>query len=653
MNGKSERRKSRKIHLNRFPAEVLAIITSYVSGFDVCHLFWTGDSKLCRVLQQGGVEVFRLEVTGHMPTNGLNRWPSLVERLSGLLSLTISIDVPYTEDNAPLSHIRPDLLPPTLQEIHFQFLQAESCFVRYPAPFNVVFPHQLPSSQSVELGDYSDSEEWIESDQEDPLFPGDDGEPTRLSDLTDLVNQRLDNLPKPVEVSLYDQDRYRSESWDEDGRFNFRKLFPHLRTLSLIGVSSLDPRTLSLLPDSLTCISLKSGSKFEDIESLQNVSCFGFLNFSSDWNANLRPKSIPFLETIQVDKLTFEATCSTHLTTVVLREPNWQWDLSLLPRSLTSLTIDRPKTSSHVTSQDVLWPSMLSHLKLVRCRWPQHWPPALTSLEALEFHELTKVSQLSALPRGLLHLDLYHAIVSWTPAEIRHLPPSLTCLRASRSDTDSLAIKHLTELPCAKNLKELKLGATTDPELIKHLPRSLTTLTLSCGQSVRKAFHHLPEGLQSLSISMKGQDIEGKVIKLLPRGLKYLHVSCRYIDCDFFEYLPSELMSLTVWSCHRTGKTNPLIPSRLPKFLTQLLIPQSFFAPYETILQIPRGVVNLSLLFPFTLEGKRCHYLPPSLALPAKNVGCSPQYDLPPSPSDEPSDPSNPKKKKKQKRSKE
>jgi hypothetical protein len=610
-------------HLSRFPVEVLSIVTSHIDAFDICHLIWTGDRKLCKLLNGRGVEEFRMIVDEKMPKSGINHWPRLVQHLSGLRSLTISINFKYCNADVPLSHVRPDLLPPSLEEVHFRFLQAETCFLRYPPPFDLAFPHQFGDNQSIELGTYSDSEEWFSSDSEEPQFPDESGVLQGISILKASVLKQLKQLPAPPTMRLYDHQYYGEGSWNKADVFNFAKYLPNLRILSLRGFAAFNPSTLKHLPSSLESLRLSSTVNFKGMKKAY-VKQITFDQFDGDWDATARPKLLRHLSNITTTCILPEIMVSKSVTRLTLNQPDWEWNLAALPPNLTHLSISRPTKSSHVTSKDIPWPSKLSSISLDRCRWPEHWPASLTALHAVGFHELNRVEAVSKLPRTLQSLELFmlDASLPWVSGHFKALPPNLKTF-----DVGFILVADIfSSLP--KSITSMKNLQLTSYEDCKLLPPNLKEFTISDSKVGTFTLKYLPKSIESLTIRCRGSQVNGKIAKDLPRGLRNLHVHCSEVSSDFFEDLPPDLSTLIIWGEIR-GASSPLIISKLPKHILRINLPTEVYTPDETILLLPRGVLIHDIRFSFSVSGDRTKFLPPSLRLMKSDTRANPDYDIP------------------------
>jgi hypothetical protein len=529
-----------------------------------------------------------------------------------------------------VSDIRLDMIPPTVQTVKFRFVQAESCFLRFPSPPSISFPHQYASDDLVDLGTFSDSESWEESDDEEALFQDFDGSMQTFASLKSSVLQTINRLPSPAPVCVNSQKYHPSDAWIGDGVFHFAKYLPNLRELSLLGSPAITPSLLNLFPSTLQHLELDS-FKVNNLEEV-NFERLSFSSVERDWNANLRPDLIKRLSYIQAPSIAIQTTMS-HVTTLVLQYPgNWEWNLALLPPSLTRLSVMSPVKSSPNTSTDAEWPKGLTSLSLDACRWPERLPPLLKTLQFSHYDELHSVEQVQNLPRTLRHLETQmsaHAL-DWNAEHAKALP-DLTNLRISLRD-HMLPREFLAALP--RSITHLNAGRFVLPSDLAFAPPNLKVLsfgTNSEGSPFIEALPpFLPPCLEELEISVRSQApvLGASFASALPPGLLSLTIWSGRISGDFLCHLPQNLRRLTVWGQIKQ-QISPLTVSRLPQTLTHINLPAKVYLEESYMILLPRGLITYERILDSGLRGNLAHHLPPSMRLETSNTRATPKHDLP------------------------
>lgn len=637
------------MQLPQFPVEILRDITSRLNAPDICHLFWTGQSRLIRSLIHGGVSEFHYIIDDKLPNCGVVRWPTLASSFTGLRKFDLQI-FPGLEfrhsTRIPVSDPRPDLLPSSIEELTLRFLQAEGCFLRYPSDSRYLFPHQFAQEAKVELADYSGSEE-MERELLEGGFMDENGEPLTRSEATSRVEELIKNVPIGPAVQLYSQQEYAQGSWTEDGRFNWSQLFPRLRHLSLLGEEMWKDIQQIELPSTLE--SLRLGAKKPGfIETCYGrpmplthfeVPHFSMLSTSRD--------ALPFLGAATTETLSAEYT-NSRVQHLHLRSSSAEISSAYLPRTLNSLGIDFNAKGSDFRLQPEIWPPHLTTLFLVNGSLPPFLPPGLRKL-SMSGCTLPTESQLKALPATLEEF-FWNLGSTWSRSQFLLLPRSLTTLGLQGVlESGNCQLHTLQDLATFPRLSSLNLGESTVPvELIEHLPKTLTSLTASITPVPLKkppkkgkfpqppASPDLlpslqwPPSLQALTVSVRRWVLDATFASDLPCTLRSLTVQHCEVTTTFFEHLPPNLLILEA-SVEFWSTPSPLLAVHLPKSLTLLNPPPSAFSEaHNAVLLFPRSMSHCSLLYPNSMSGARCRHLPPSWALQSQWVECKPTYDLPP-----------------------
>lgn len=639
------------IPLAQFPAEIMADVTSWLSATDLCHLIWTGNSRLNYVLKSGGVSEFHHVLSGKMPREGIVRWPTLVHSFPRLRSVSIVVEAPQSHCFIPVSDVRPDLLPKTVEEIRFGFLQAESCFQRYPREFDYSFAHQLPLDQRAELGNYTGSEELPEEDQED--FADDNDEIVTFSQAHRRAQDMANAQTPPGPMRLYSQRDYEESVLGSDG-FDWSSLFPRLRRLSLSGHSTWTDQDVLNLHSGIERLHLNAAARLTQ--------------------GALRGRSSPVLAFTHAPKDT-QLLGLTEM--VILNEPNpflssalhirtikftnaisWD-DLAHLPASTTSLTmIASPQAEHH---KDPSWPASLTSLTLTNSKLPSCWPSTLKELH-LTLNTRLKRSTIRALPATL---ETFRVVVhspnndSWSHSRTLLLPQGLRHLLTSPTRDQLVAASNGLRLwtvdmiqsladrfPRLESL-EIPRSDTLPSGALVLLPATLTFLDASIffetlapaapptkfpaappASNVKPTTW--PPNLTHLNInSLQNIRPDRSFAESLPRCLQILYISRASFKTCFFEKLPPTLVYLNVGSTFY-DRTSPLITAHLPRSLMVIRSPAGTFESIDAVLLLPRTIVSADILYPLPVNGDKSRLVPPSLRLETRYLECTVAYDLPP-----------------------
>ena len=300
--------------------------------------------------------------------------------------------------------------------------------------------------------------------------------------------------------------------------------------------------------------------------------------------------SFPQLETLELDS-----------------EEKWEnRDLTLLPHSLTSLSIPSCTLTTAEAPSSILPPHLLTLKIRHRSSFtPSFWrslPPHLTKLriqsQSLESHE--SLSTASMLPRSLKRLD------GEIPAQLDlwSLPSGIECLRTSYLESFD------PNAPIGKlfpNLKEFQTVNLT-PQLARSLPPSVHTigtvesgdtfepkdwpasLTKLCGFPAKFSLSSFPTGLTVLRLS-GFQVFHLSKLALLPKSLRFLLINSRrnleMTDVDYPPHLT--FLSLSgakfedkCFRCHT-----------LPRSLTELDLSTSI--PASQLKHLPSRLETLNI----------------------------------------------------------
>lgn len=636
--------------LAHFPAEVMADITFWLNATDLCHLFWTGSTRLTFVLKSGGVTEFHYVLDGTMPKEGIVRWPTLVHTFPKLRAISIVIKSPKNSFIAPVSDVRPDLLPETIEKIRFGFLNAESCFQRYPRDFQVSFPHQLPLAQRAELGNYTDSEETPEENQED--YADENNEILNFTDAKLRVKALVEKLSPPRPMRIYTQSDYVESAWNDSDLFNWSKVFPRLKRISLLGSSTWSEQEILNLHSGVEWLQLNSSSLMH-LDHLQTRT-HPVLAFAANPNhiyCNLSESVQPLIATPNL-------TTALHIRTVELSS-GASWDqLPLLPPSVTSLTMFIPKDPQEDEPyESPKWPAALTSLSLTCDLLPLQWPPRLKDLH-LSLQSRAKCSTIRALPSTLESVRLEDSSPvgnAWNHHRTLLLPSGLLSLTPIVDQYCVLktpegrvctvdSIQSLTARFTRLESLNLPHWENLSDETLPHLPTTLTSLCASVIFKVPEtnptkfpaapATSNLkstawPPKLKTLQLwHVKNVIPDGSFSESLPKTLTYLHISTAFKTC-FFEKLPPNLLYLYAVGTFY-NQPSPLLTALLPRNLVCLRSPPGTYDSSECVLLLPRTMVSADILFPCSLKGDVCRLLPPSLSLQTVYIECSLAFDLPP-----------------------
>lgn len=579
------------VRVVELPTEVLSLITSALNGSDVARLWISGNRLLQTKLRDGGgVQklVFRPTKRHHMQL-----WPSLISTFANLTDLEI-YDRPCHQstqiDIDSIAH-----LPATLRCLRLRF---DSCFFVFQsalAQYDKLFPHL----ETLYIADYVHSP--LERPIKTPKWP----HTVSCLKLGLLSHQwfdlDLDSLP-PSLTTLKGSFRAILQN---DGRF------PTTLTSIKLELSPATPSILSILPDSLLTLSLKSTAEMH----------------ASNWDLSLLPRG---LESLSMRLL--------HMTRDSFEQ---------LPRSLTSLR-NAPTPSFHSPSPTSL------HLDA--------WPPNLKDPGALLSPMLTK-EIAKALPRSLEYGDF-----EVDPDAIPHLPPGaryVICMHANLysleeelSDLkldripvniESLVLENMEEISAEilpSSLGELILlsGTSFPTSFVRPLQASkLHTLNLLLAEMEPEDWKLLPPTLTSL-ICPTPPSLCSKSSTFLPRWLGTLRINTHRpnsyeIPQEWFDGLPRSLSQLGIQRIstivprndrkgeskdvpERENGSSAILPSIvLPKSLTELQLefcePDKHLRFSNLFTSLPKTLVSMTLIIPTSKESyimdSDVASLPPSL----------------------------------------
>lgn len=690
--------------LGRFPVEILQIITAFVTSDELHRLIYTGDKNLIARFESGGVTEFHMEVTEKLPRNGVVFWPTLAHRFKRLRRISINLNIYEQGIKVPISSPRPDLLPPTLEEIFFRFVQAESCFMRFPPVPKHVHPHQLPDDEDAELGTYTDSESDRE-EEEDAQFSDEKGDMHSYAYVKQRMHNLIDEAPAAPKMCIYPQRKYSKDVWNDDGCFGWTKKFPRLRVLTLLGRPAFNMSHLDNMPSNIEHLTLLSDKLTRNWHNSDGkISKLTYLRLAR--RLTTMPEPRPFLTHLRATALSQPISLLPCLQTLQLEVAQWTWDLGLLPASLTSLEVSlrnatnisavidsirglkAPSASEMATSSSSVkllpqWPRHLASITLSGVLWPSFWPESLESLLDSSCRGITR-SNITSLPRKLKSLVIKNMIEfaqrdsnNWDIEYIKDLPNTITCLSVPSSGAAQRVEKNprasgaqnrirnrvwcteeaLLGFSTLPHLTNLSILSSLSPQTLAMLPATLKTL--SCGLILLLPSESPPSkkfklGSPTEDIPWFGElkwpplltdlrcmmgDLPEKRLLLdrhfalsLPRQLVKLQIFRGPLHTSFLEALPPGLTSL---AGHMSlyGMPSPLLTHLLPRTLTTLNLPAAAFLHQESLVLLPKSLIECSLLYPTSVPASQNHLLPPSFTLRTGLIDCKPAFDLPDHPS--------------------
>lgn len=620
-----------------------------------------------------------MEVTDNLPENGVVCWPSFISRFKRLRKVVININVHYQGLKVPISSPRPDLLPPTLEEIFFCFVQAESCFMRFPPSPTSVYSHQLPQNPDADL---ETSPEPVPNREEDKKenAKGDDQNSGQHTSEMDV------QVPISPKLRIYTQKDDNNDTWIDDELFNWTKRFPRLRVLTLLGRPAFNAKHLDNMPSNIENLTLLSDRLTREWEnSAGKIRALTYQKHARKLASPSEPR--PFLTNVHATSLSYQFSSYTVMDTLKLTVKKWTWDLWLLPASLTHLDITIPNTSNDSTENDShtesttspeqermdsgkssasQWPHLTS-ISLSGVDWPSSWPK---SLETLKSHACKRIERqdIASLPRKLKSLTITSAFLfmppeanNWKLEYLSDLPTTIThlnlpaCESSQRTEYGGIrnrfwcteqALKGFSTFPC---LTSIKLTPCLSPETLAMLPATLKTLDCALnfpvirppGQMMMmmvpprdpKTLAELPWPPALTDLRCTLGDLAPKLDRYfamsLPRQLLKLQIESGTVFTDFLETLPPQLTFLG-YQMRSHGSTLPsILPRLLPRTLTSLNLPAVDLLDSESIAQFPRSLIKCPPLLSASVLANKKHLLPPSCAIKTSLIACVAAHDLP------------------------
>lgn len=603
--------------LSAWPNEVLAVLSQSISGYDIGRLYLTGDSILRSKLEQGGVQCFQIYIRDEAPASGMVRWPTLASKLKGLETFILDAVDGVGLEPRVVSHIRPDLLPPTVTELRLTCMQAERCFLRHPPAFEYVFPHQLMEQESVDMATFTDSEEWSgeEEEPESRRWEDDRGQLAPHAQLCKRVKEVLKQRHVPTSgLEVYSMKNYRPICWEgaSTAFFNFGAALPQLATLVLQGDLVWEPEHLALLPVALTHLELNGHSyqrlgrtkpKWENLKAPPHLTRLAL----GDRQPSPPDQSLlPILLSMHARQFPSDIVLARATTELDIELMEQTLDVSILPPGLRILSVNFiNRNGCFDTSKS--WPLSLTKMALMfghgRRKLPSVYPPQLKSLSLAPFTEHLTEAEACSLPstidelvtagltskKSFAHFTRLRSLVMYqssTLSESTTLPSTLTSLHLGEFDiSEPLARAIFAGLPL---LTKLRCGGKFSSSISQALPRQLEHLDIRCLEQV----------------------LEEDFMLHMPVTLKYLYLVCVKMHQVCLERLPPTLTHLSIRG--KIRRPSPMAFAKLPRTLTELRVPVDVFraAPEEAWALLPPALSHYNLLFPFSIQYETSQTLP-------------------------------------------
>jgi hypothetical protein len=523
--------------------------------------------------------------------------------------------------------MRPDRLPPSVTELQLTCLQAENCFIKTASGLDQIFPHQYPKKDQVDISTYSDSEEDA-SEEEGVTFSDGEGNQLTYEALVDQITPRLNTQMErmqPPTVSIFNQHEYGPKAWrKEDSQFNFDLHLPNLQRLYLKGKPQLSHNFLKCLPKSLTSLTLKGNNNFDQgFELPKHLKHMAEVNLKiNEHVVASQPPLVPIMTKIAIalPKTLLSYSNSDRLVKISFLTFGSKDSIlpENLPRCLRSLHIHsdlhlRTFTTSSSAASNNPWPESLTKMTLTgEGKTPKVWPQNLETLK-LTGRSFSKPQSMHKLPKSLTSIQFTTDILQSWQSFLPYLPKQLKRLATNRPiPVDNLLLNGEPILP--PSITEVSISGATPEDAVnvtKGLPKTIKQLSIQGSFDSLRLFH-LPKSITKLRISSR-QTVTHKLTRTLPQHLKVLSISCSHISAHFLEHLPVELEILEIFSTMRHYSPRTFL--LLPRGLCKLTIPREPFNFELGTLDLPRGITEMSLLFPTYVSWDVAQRLPPSFGL--------------------------------------
>jgi len=535
--------------LKRLPPAYLESVCHFLDGYDLCHLWFCGDSVLnARLAVPGVVKAFRI-----VYRNFLHRkWPRFFSMFSGLEELDIKLDGRCM--HVGLIDVDLTLIPKSIRKIVLDFPRSGVALFRsIPDPSTeVVEPRNMelnslwPNLQELHMEQYRFLEQ---------------------SETPDLIYHSLSPSTGP------------SSS------------LSHLTSLTLGTEAYLTPTAIGLLPKSLTFLNVRLSPHDDAWRAL------------SDSLGNLNVSSMS-LSIDSADKLAMESIAEPHtsdarprptfppfLSTLVLKYParSALCLLHLLPRTLTSVNL---------LTYFELPISALSHLQ----------PFPLVSLEC----DVGSISESVILGFSPTMTNLVFRNGFFPYEILQHLPPSLVSFDCSSANiafpTPPVAPTTMVTVDAENPLRAH--ARTMLQRMTAALPKTLTRLNLGVTPWRLSSFvPHLPRSLSRFTLedifypsSLQYEHLEDDFFRSLPRGLEKLEIVRPHdalpATCTWASLMPNERLNSfkTSWTTMPSGSLREMTRRQRENSNFQTLILKNV-APQdiEELSALPTSLTHLRI----------------------------------------------------------
>lgn len=547
------------IALASFPPEILESITSALSSYSICLLYFCGDSALNTKLCNGGVRKFV-----HRPDLfGSSLWPSLLRRLTSLTYFKLAaasspLEFPIEPPTKCYGTDALEMLPSTLLHLHvsgdFRFANEDvgSLFpnlrsLELSGALN--FPH-IPLKWPTYLGKLILSGKSI--------FVSPEQLPETLTHLEDhfCSIEFVDSYPRRLRtLSLGTKLKTRNfESTSQKTlTSNVLKLPPNLKYLTLGpryisafgGRRDDDEEKLARLPESLRYLTLYGPSTWIQIGLLPR-NLLSLRVFPEERTAMEEQ-----IEALEIDHIDWKFSDSCRKLGIL--------DLLALPPSLTELVMDHWLTSASSDSSPALLPPSLTTYGGLKSELTSNdtllLPSTLTALQCKLHRDESALSRCKNLlkidcatndlinlkiPENVTFLRAFSDVAHFEPIV---LPPSITAMDVKgriwfdpKQKQDSVAPPNLKVLKvsCSEGSENSNVPLVNSFKTFSY--NSLTTLLIEGGIFANFLFKEMPRSLTAFSFSdgwhfgrrpvigSTGADLSPKCFTLLPPNLRHFQL---------------------------------------------------------------------------------------------------------------------------------